>query len=157
MDTRTCSWVLSLLMERKQTDRVGSSVSKFITANTGSPQGCVLSPLLFTLLTHDCIARYNTNHIIKFADDTTVIRLISESDESAYRAEVGQLTKWCKRHNLALSVDKMKEMVIDFRWTGKLNHMPLISDGATVEKASHVKFLGVHLADDRTLLSIPWP
>ncbi|KAK3566956.1 hypothetical protein QTP86_007012 [Hemibagrus guttatus] len=42
------------------------------TLSTGAPQGCVLSPLLFTLLTHDCAAMHSSNHIIKFANDTTV-------------------------------------------------------------------------------------
>ncbi|XP_070978685.1 trace amine-associated receptor 6-like [Oncorhynchus clarkii lewisi] len=34
--------------------------------------GCVLSPFLYSLFTHDCIARHESNTIIKFADDTTV-------------------------------------------------------------------------------------
>ncbi|XDV14228.1 hypothetical protein PO909_002405, partial [Leuciscus waleckii] len=54
-------------------------------AYRGAPQGCVLSPLLFTLLTHDCAAKHSSNHLIKFADDTTVVGLISQNDESAYR------------------------------------------------------------------------
>lgn len=54
----------------------------------GSPQGCVLSPLLFYLLTHDCSATLSSKHIIKFADDTTVVDLISSNDESVYRMEV---------------------------------------------------------------------
>ena len=40
--------------------------------NTGTPPGCVLSPLLYSLFTHDCMARHDYNTIIKFADATTV-------------------------------------------------------------------------------------
>ena len=43
-----------------------------LTLNTEDPQGCVLSPLLSSLFTHDCMARHDSNTIIKFADDTTV-------------------------------------------------------------------------------------
>ncbi len=56
---------------------------------------------------------FSTNHIIKFADDTTVVGLITNNDESAYRREVAQLTEWCKIHNLSLNTNKTKEMVID--------------------------------------------
>ena len=42
--------------------------------NTGAPKGCVLSPLLYSLFTHDCVATHASNSIIKFADDTTVRR-----------------------------------------------------------------------------------
>lgn len=63
----------------------------------------MLSPLLFTLLTHDCIS----NHIIKFADDTAIVGLISKDNELAYREEVHQLTDWCIVNSLSLNVDKM--------------------------------------------------
>ena len=32
------------------------------------PQGCVLSPLLYSLFTHDCVAMHASNSIIKFTD-----------------------------------------------------------------------------------------
>ncbi len=54
-------------------------------------QGCVLSPLLFTQLTHDCTAKFSSDHIIKFANDTSVVGLISNNDETHYRMEVAQL------------------------------------------------------------------
>ena len=50
--------------------------------NTGAPQGCVLSPLLYSLFTHDCVATHASNSVIKFADDTTVVGLITNNDET---------------------------------------------------------------------------
>jgi hypothetical protein len=34
------------------------------------------------------MARHDSNTIIKFADDTTVVGLITDNDETAYREEV---------------------------------------------------------------------
>ncbi|KAK3518582.1 hypothetical protein QTP70_004083 [Hemibagrus guttatus] len=90
--TSLCNWILDFLTGRPQSIRIGNSTSSTTTLNTAAPQGCVLSPLLFTLLTHDCTAMHSSNHIIKFADDTTVVGLISKNDESAYREEVQRLT-----------------------------------------------------------------
>ncbi len=148
MDTNICNWVLSFLTQRQQSVRMGKRTSSSITVNTGSPQGCVLSPLLFSLLTHDCTASHTTNKIIKYANNTTVVGLIKDEDETAYRREVEQLTRWCRSHNLLLNVDKTKELVMDFRKSARPEHNPLIIDGAAVGKVSSVKFLGVHLAED---------
>src|SRR4029434_9911780 len=53
-----------------------------------------------------------SNYIFKFADDTTVLGLISNNDEAAYRQEVGNLAVWCSEHNLNLNLKKTKEMII---------------------------------------------
>ncbi|KAK3574123.1 hypothetical protein QTP86_003471 [Hemibagrus guttatus] len=90
---------------------------------------------------------HTSNHIIKFADDTTVLGLISKNDESAYREEVQQLTAWCKANNLSLNVDKTKEMVVDFR-RAQRDHPPLYIHGSSVEIVKSTKFLGVHLAEN---------
>ena len=60
------------------------------------------------MFTHDCVAKHDSNTIIKFADDTTVVGLISDNDETAYREEVRELALWCKDNNLSLSVSKTK-------------------------------------------------
>ncbi|KAF7640659.1 hypothetical protein LDENG_00024950, partial [Lucifuga dentata] len=91
--TTLCNWILDFLSERPQFVHVGKNISSVITLSTGSPQGCVLSPLLFTLMTHDCV-------IIKYADDTAVVGLIRNDDNRAYREEVEQLVNWCSRNNL---------------------------------------------------------
>ena len=63
--------ILDFLTGRPQVVRVGSNTSATLILNTGAPQGCVLSPLLYSPFTHDCMARHDSN-TIKFADDTTV-------------------------------------------------------------------------------------
>ncbi len=94
--------------------------------------------LLFTLLTHDCTPSHNSNLFIKFADDTTVVGLISNRDETNYRSEVSRLAGWCRDNNLSLNVEKTKEIVVDFRRVHSL-HAPLTINGATVERVSSTK------------------
>ncbi|KAJ8354257.1 hypothetical protein SKAU_G00218240 [Synaphobranchus kaupii] len=133
LNTSLCNWLLDFLSERPQAIRVGNNTSSSITLSTGAPQGCVLSPLLFTLLTHDCTTTYSTNHMAKFADDTTLVGLITKDDETHYRKEVDLLTTWCRDNNLLLNVSKTKEIVVDFR-RGHTQHPPLTINGAAVER-----------------------
>ena len=113
-----------------------------------APQGCVLSPLLYTLFTHDCCSSSPSNLIVKFADDTTVLGLITGNDETSYRREAERLVEWCGDHNLVLNTSKTKEVIIDFRRARHLSHSPLLIGGEEVERVSNFKFLGVTVADD---------
>ena len=61
--------------------------------NTGAPQGFVGSPLLYFLFPHNCVAKHNSNSIIKFVEDTTVVGLITDNKETAYKEEVRDLAR----------------------------------------------------------------
>ena len=127
INSSLCNWILDILTGRSPVVRVGNTTSATLILNTGAPQGCVLSPLL---LTHDCMARHNSN--IKFADDTTVIGIdndeITNNDETAYREEVRDLTVWCKDNNLSLNMIKAKEMIVDYM-KRRTAHTPFSSTG----------------------------
>ncbi|GAA6107961.1 thymidylate kinase isoform X1 [Tachysurus ichikawai] len=135
------------LTNRPQTVKLGPHLSPTITLSTGLPQGCVLSPLLYSLYTYDCTPTHPTNAIIKFADDTTVIGLISGDDESAYRDEVRKLEEWCSVNNLSLNTYKTKELILDFRRC-HTEPAPLYINGECVERVNTFKFLGVHISNN---------
>ena len=53
LNTSHCNWILGFLTGRAQVVRVGNNASATLIFNTGAPQACVLSPLLYSLFTHD--------------------------------------------------------------------------------------------------------
>ena len=66
-----------------------------------------MSPLLIFLLTYDCTPQCSSNLFIMFPDDTRIVGLISNGDETNYRRKVSSLATWCT-HNLSLNVDKTR-------------------------------------------------
>ena len=145
----TCLWIKDFLTDRTQRVRVGPHTSTALSLSTGAPQGCVLSPLLYTLYSHDCTPAHHSNTFVKFADDTTVVGLISSGDETAYRDEVERLVGWCSANNLLLNATKTKELVVDYR-RKKTVIQPLMIGGVCVERVSDFRFLAVNIMEDLT-------
>ena len=84
LNTSLCNWILYFLTGRSQVVRVGNNTSATLILNTGALQGCVLSPLLYSLFPCSCLhGQYDSNTIITFAHDTTVEGLITNNDETA--------------------------------------------------------------------------
>ena len=137
--------VLDFLMGRPQVVRVGNNTFAMLIHNRGAPQGCVLRTLLYSLFTHDCKGRHNSNTIIKFADDTTGLI----NDETAYREEIRDLAMWFQDKNFSLNLIKTKEMFVD-NMKKRTAHAPILIDEAVVEQVESFKFLGVHITNRLT-------
>ncbi|KAK3525134.1 hypothetical protein QTP86_017771, partial [Hemibagrus guttatus] len=145
--TSICQWITSFLTDRHQLVKLEKFKSNSRTTSTGAPQGCVLSPLLFSLYTNDCTSTDPSIKLLKFADDTTVIGLIQDGDESAYRQEIEQLAAWCSRNNLELNTLKTVEMIVDFRRNTPALP-PLTIMNSTVPTVASFRFLGTTISQD---------
>ncbi len=148
LNSSLCDWIQYFLTGRPQVVKMGQFTSNSITLNIEAPQGCVLSPLLSSLYTH--MSPHSSTSIVKFADDTVVLGLISNNDETAYLDEVERLTSWCQDNCLSLNVSKTKELIVDFRKRQQQPYTPLMFSGTPVERVSSSKYLGVNISEDLT-------
>lgn len=86
---------------KDHTLRVRQSTSSAISLSTGSPQSCILSPLLFTLWRpQGC----HQPHCIVCGRSNT------DDNDWAYRVEMEQLVGWCGVNNLILDEDKTRDL-----------------------------------------------
>ena len=111
---------MNYLSERSQYVRLDQGIIyDCVFSNTGTPQGTVLAPFLFTVYTSDCRSMTDKCPLIKFADDTAMTGLIGKDDESEFRNQVNNFVDYCDTNYLELNVFKPKEMVVDFRRPSK--------------------------------------
>uniref|UniRef100_A0AAV2JRQ0 Alkylated DNA repair protein AlkB homologue 8 N-terminal domain-containing protein n=1 Tax=Knipowitschia caucasica TaxID=637954 RepID=A0AAV2JRQ0_KNICA len=96
---------------------------------------------VFLNMCHDSVK------LIKFADDTTLIGLISNNDESAYRREVDRLVSWCSGNNLELNAQKTVEMIVDFRKSTVPPPPPAVMD-SPITSVESFRFLGTTITQD---------
>lgn len=147
-DTATWSFSLRIqdfLPNRPQHVRMATSTSSIISLNTGLPQGCVLSPVFYTLHTHECVATHGSKLII-FAADTTIVGSINNDDEAPYREDVRALAAWCSDDHLNLTTKTTEELIINFWKTRTTPHSGLSINGEDVERVKTFK-LGLHISD----------
>ena len=138
-------WILEFLTNRAEYVNYCKVKSDTIITNTGAPQGCVISPVLFTIYTNDCAIDTNTTKLIKFADDSTIQGLIHNNDED-YLSFINTFCDWCDEHYLLLNVKKTKELIIDFR-VKKDPLLPVTIKDQVVEIVNTYKYLGVIIDD----------
>jgi hypothetical protein len=147
LDNRIVRWVGSLLTERVQYTRTGpTSISDRIVTNTGTPQGTVLSPVLFTIYTDIIRSSTDKATVIKFADDTVVLGLIADPlvDNEAYFNEVHRLADICYDNDLLLNASKTHEIV--FTTQRICPEVPqLYLNGMSIDQSTSVKYLGITL------------
>ena len=91
IDFGTICWLVDFLTTRSQRTRVNSTLSDARLCSTGSPQGRVLSPLLFVLYTNDCQSTLQSRSIIKFADDSVIVSLLQ--DKESCSGELHQMVR----------------------------------------------------------------
>ena len=120
------NWILDLLTNRPPICQVREPHLLDPHPERPCPTGPCAEPpplLPFHLRLHTCTV-HGSKAIVKFADDTTMIVLISNNDESAYREEVQHQAKWLADNDLALNTKKTKELIVDFKRTKGGTHTP---------------------------------
>ena len=140
-------WIWDFLTDRKQWVKINNTISTAITTNSGAPQGCVISPALFSVYTSHCRpvdSSISMDHIFEYADDKALLGLITENQ--IYETEVQNLVSWCDSNCFQVNTKKTKEMVIDFR---KLQHDPptLLINGEIVERVDSYTYLGFEISN----------
>jgi hypothetical protein len=135
-------WILDYLLERPQFVQTRSEASAIIKLDTGSPQGCALSPYLFILYTNDMKWDSNSTYVVKYADDTAIVGLIQNDNDKDYCDCIDFVNRWCSSNYLDLNVSKTKELIWDFR-RKCVASLPISINDMVVEKVEMYKYLGV--------------
>ena len=101
---------------------MNNTISSVKVVSTGSPQRCVLSPLLFILYTNDSRSIRPNRYFIKLSDDTALPSLLSY-DEVSHGPILSYFVAWCDRSYLCLNAKKPKTCALIL---GKTLHPSLI-------------------------------
>jgi len=90
-------WIKNFLTNRPQQVCFRGFESDIMFLNSGAPQGCVLSPLLFSVYTSGIRVQHENYKLYKYADDMALVALLWKGCvHSHYEDKVLELEKWCE-------------------------------------------------------------
>ena len=141
---RMFNWVQDFLKGRTIQVRVGGVRSKVVEIENGTPQGSVISPILFNIMINDIFANIGGGFGLSlFADDGAIwkrgrnVGFILKQVQSALQT----VEEWGKTWGFRISVAKSKYLIFGFK--RKLPNFSLSMYGSPLEKVRVFKFLGV--------------
>lgn len=103
----------------------------------------------------DCVTTSDSNIIVKHTDNTAIVGLISNNDESVYQYGINHLVSCCKGNNLELNVCKTKELVVDNTRKQQKSFHPLSIKCAHVERVDNLVFTSLRPLHGPSTLT-PW-
>jgi hypothetical protein len=133
----------SYLSDRYFRVKQENEYSEIKEIKAGVPQGSVLGPVLYLLYTSD-IPNLGNNTIATYADDTAIMAIGSDNDESTIRLQsaINSIFAWTKKWKLKLN--ETKSVHVDF--TNKnINYKPVYINNQVIPHANTAKYLGMTL------------
>ena len=138
------AFISSFLTDRSFCVRVGNSKSETIFPESGTPQGSVLSPLLFNLFTNDIPTPDNKSvNLSQYADDLAVWASGNNAKqiEKILQQYLNKLSKWCNDWFIKINPDKTQVVCFSLK-RDKININLKLLD-KPLEISDEATFLGV--------------
>ena len=143
------NWIMHFLLEREFFVYYNSCFSNIYKINAGVPQGCILSPILFSIYISDISTSLSKTHGL-YADDISLWKSSTslKSLESQIQTEIVKVDNFCQKW--CLSLNKSKTIYTVFTTAGKrksyekIYSLKLTLNGEQIKLEPNPKFLGIN-------------
>ena len=140
----------SYLTNRSQFTTNGKINSELCNIEFGTPQGSILSPLLFNLFLNDIVNLPLKGNLILYADDICVSYINSDKNTlvKSMQTDLDTLSNWFKFNFLSMNNKKTKFMIISPSINTSNLYVKPIIDNIEIEKVSVFKYLGLQIDEN---------
>lgn len=147
VETPICKWLNLMLRSRAIHSAIGNSnIKRF--AQKGTPQGGVISPLLWLLVVNKVLKIFDNKHIkiIAYADDVVIIvcGLFLSTISERVTQGLTILSKWAREADLGVNPAKTELVLFTRRYKIPSFKLPTL-DGVSLQLSPKAKYLGVIL------------
>jgi len=123
------------------------SLSEKYDVKFGTPQGSVLGPLMYNILSNDMPKCLKFSRAVMFADDTTIY-VTGRNVRFLYRKineDLKKITQWFKDNSLSLNIEKTSYILFKNMNNRSNFNGNIYIDGKAIQKVNQTKFLGVYI------------
>jgi len=122
------------------------SQSDIVNTSTGSPQGCVISPVLFSIYVDQLRPTSENLTMIKYADDILVLEKLTSHQQSTLQQEMSDFQQWCQLNHLILNTTKTKEITFS-NARDNPETTPVVIGDANIEQVTSYRYLGTTISN----------
>ena len=136
----------SYLSDRKHRVRIGCSLSDWLCALLGVPQGSVLGPILFNIFINDLMLTVKECSICNFADDNTLYSMNKTLEEvlNNLRHETTSVIGWLNSNGMVANPKKFQMIILGVD-SSDINFQ--IDINTVIKPVKEVKLLGITIDD----------
>ena len=141
-------WYTNLLRGRKDTASL-QGVTQTITPGRGSPQGGILSPLVWNLVMDSLLKEFQSGPVkaVGYADDIIIMASGIDMRISAENIQLAldKIIDWGKAKGLVFNPAKTQSIIFDRFKKYKVSPPSILMDGQELEFMDQIKYLGMNI------------
>ena len=144
-------WFRHYVLDRTQSVKINTTLSKTARINFGVPQGSILGPILFTIFVNDLTEIIQGCEVIQYADDTQFVHTgtTDELPDLIMRAEttLSHVKAYFNRNGLMINPNKTQCLFVGTRpFIRRIPADTIINfDNALITPSKHIKNLGIYM------------
>ena len=142
VDNGCLYFIHHFLSNRLQRVVASGHACEYVEVTSGVPQGSLLGPLLFAVVTNSLEVVSDNTSLVAYADDITLIHHVLPNGTNLIQDEFENLKEWASTLGLRINAQKTKVMTI--RRGPLLQNLPSLSlNGTPIERVDSIKILGI--------------
>ena len=143
IDGNMYNWIKDFLTGRTFQVKVGNSISEKFNLENGTPQGSVISPLLFLLMINDFPQTIENVQNAIFADDCSIWKSGRDVNKiiKSLQTNLGKISSWCELWGFSLSKEKTIAVIFSRKTPYGLTDLYIHDNPIPWKK--EIKFLGL--------------
>lgn len=138
------NWIKNFLTNRKYIVKINNMFSAGYSTENGTPQGSIISPLLFLIMLTDFPTLSNQTSDAFFADDSTIWRSGTNLPQILFhlQQDLNLIDVWCKKWGLMMNSNKTVGIIFTKKQINP-NSARLQIQGNNINFCNSVKLLGI--------------